>query len=418
VKRRKLGHAETSKFGLKSGTKCASLRGRWARKPRHWSLTSEKARIVISSAFRPRRRSRLGCALAGTVLLLAAGTSPVLAQQDDVSPPEPRQAQPNEAAPQAAPAAPGDPVAARIGRLEEQIHDLQVMVAALESLVKAKPSAALPQESAGGDAAQNFNNGAGLGARVDSLETQIGALNSQLELMTQQLGAIDAKLGGAGAPEPLTPPQQGEEPLPPPVPLGRQGRAPADPSAPALADAGGALPAPFAATNISAARPSGEDGTAERAPLPPPARQGATAEADRPQSLAALAPGVDAASLYNQGYGDLLRRDYTAAEISFRQLVQHFPDDRLAGKAQYWLGESYYVRGQFKTAADAFLKGYKTYPSGEKAPDSLLRLGMALAELGQKDAACASLAEFATRFPAADQQLRDEARSELRKARC
>jgi tol-pal system protein YbgF len=341
------------------------------------------------------------------VLLLAVGaSSPVLAQRDEVPPPEPGQAQPDEAAPQAAPAAPGDPVAARIGRLEEQIHDLQVMVAALESLVKAKPDAALPQESASGNAAQNFNNGAGLGARVDSLETQIGALTSQLELMTQQLGAIEEKLGGAGAAQPLTPPQ-GEEPAP--LPLGRQGRAPADPAAPALADAGAAPPKPFAATTISTAPGSGEDGAAE---------QGTTPSADRPQSLAALAPGVDATVLYNQGYGDLLRRDYAAAEISFRQLVRHFPDDRLAGKAQYWLGESYYVRGQFKSAADAFLKSYKTYPSGEKAPDSLLRLGMALAELGQKDAACSSLTEFATRFPAADQQLRDEARSELRKARC
>jgi tol-pal system protein YbgF len=186
-----------------------------------------------------------------------------------------------------------------------------------------------------------------------------------------------------------------------------------------LADAGGAPSAPFRGTNNSAAPRSSEDG-AEREPLPPPpaAEQGATPGADRPQSLAALAPGVDAASLYNQGYGDLLRRDYAAAETSFRQLVRHFPDDRLAGKAQYWLGESYFVRGQFKPAADAFLKGYKTYPSGEKAPDSLLRLGMALAELGQKDAACSSLSEFATRYPGADQQLRDEAKSELRKARC
>jgi hypothetical protein len=112
------------------------------------------------------------------------------------------------------------------------------MVAALESLVQAKPDVTLPQENAGGDAGQSLGNAAGLTARVDAIETQLGALTSQLELMTQQLGALEAKLGGAGAPQQLAPPQ-GDEALPPPpqdnAPLpelpGRQGSAPADPSA-------------------------------------------------------------------------------------------------------------------------------------------------------------------------------------------
>ena len=89
------------------------------------------------------------------------------------------------------------------------------MVAALESLVKAKPDVTLPQENAGGEAGQSLGNAAGLTARVDAIETQLGALTSQLELMTQQLGALEAKLGGAGGPQQLAPPQ-GDEALPPP----------------------------------------------------------------------------------------------------------------------------------------------------------------------------------------------------------
>ena len=168
-----------------------------------------------------------------------------------------------------------------------------------------------------------------------------------------------------------------------------------------------------------AAAPSRETDAGTQAPLPPAAQDaGRQPASDQPQSLAALPPGTDSVALYNQGYGDLLRKDYAAAEISFRQLVKHFPNDPLAGKAQYWLGESYFVRGQFKDAADAFLNGYKKYKSGEKAPDSLLKLGMSLAELGQKDAACSALNEFARRFPSADQHLQAEASSEQRKARC
>ena len=76
------------------------------------------------------------------------------------------------------------------------------------------------------------------------------------------------------------------------------------------------------------------------------------------------------------------------------------------------------ARGQFKHAADAFLKGYTGYASGEKAPDTLLKLGMALAELGQKDAACVTLGAFSAKFPSVDQVLRDDARSGRRKAGC
>jgi len=145
---------------------------------------------------------------------------------------------------------------------------------------------------------------------------------------------------------------------------------------------------------------------------------GNTTPDDQPQSLMAALPGTNATSLYNQGYGDLLRRDYAAAETAFGQLVHAYPGDPLAGKAQYWLGETYYVRGQYKEAADAFLKGYKQYKSGEKAPDSLLKLAMSLAALGQKQAACSAFGELGTKFPTADERLRDQAKSERRRTGC
>ena len=186
-----------------------------------------------SSALIERSRSRLANVLARAVLLLALAATPGLAQQGG-PPAKPQQApQEGVAAPAAPPAAqPSD----RIGRLEQQIADLQAMVAALESLVKTKPDAVLPQESAG-DAV--IGNATGISARIDALETQVGALSSQLELMTQQLGALEAKFNGGAEPQPLQPPQ-GEEPL---QPLreerpGRQGWL-ADPSAAIYADAGG-----------------------------------------------------------------------------------------------------------------------------------------------------------------------------------
>ena len=88
----------------------------------------------------------------------------------------------------------------------------------VESLVKTWPDVTLPQEDAAGDAGQGVGNAAGLTARIDAIETQMGALSSQLELMTQQLGALEARLGGGGgAPQQLAPPQA-EEPETPVAP--------------------------------------------------------------------------------------------------------------------------------------------------------------------------------------------------------
>ena len=129
-------------------------------------------------------------------------------------------------------------------------------------------------------------------------------------------------------------------------------------------------------------------------------------------------PTGDAQTLYQQGYGALLQKDYAGAEGAFRGLVRAYPDDPLAGNAQYWIGETYYVRGQYKNAADAFLKGYKKYKSSEKAPDTLLRLGMALAELGQKDAACSALNELRTKYPEAPEHIREDASAQRKHFGC
>ena len=92
--------------------------------------------------------------------------------------------------------------------------------------------------------------------------------------------------------------------------------------------------------------------------------------------------------------------------------------DALAGNAHYWLGESHFVRGQYKAAASAFLKGYQGFGKGAKAPDSLLKLAMSLDRLGQKEAACASFAELGTRFPNATATVKTRAQAERARLGC
>jgi tol-pal system protein YbgF len=378
---------------------------------------ADRALTVVAQAPKGRRLSHPIRSLAAALLAASFALAPSagVAQQD--SPPqEPRAGQAGQTEEPSGEA--GESAVSQLGPVQEQLNELRAMVGALESLVKSKPGAVLPQETA-----QGQGPGAGaqgdLGVRVDALETQIGALTSQLEHMTQQLNALEARL--AGGAQPQRPPAAGTP--------GRQGAAsPQGPDA-ALAGAGGDGGEDPSFNTVAQA---GEDqpplsqmalqeGGGPGEPLPPandgespgdPAAQG------QPQRLMAGLPGNDATSLYNQGYGNLLRRDYAGAETAFGQLVQGYPNDPLAGKAQYWLGETYYVRGQYKDAAGAFLKGYKRYKSGEKAPDSLLKLGMSLAALGQKTEACSAFSELGTKYPAAADFLRDQAKSERRKVGC
>jgi tol-pal system protein YbgF len=116
---------------------------------------------------------------------------------------------------------------------------------------------------------------------------------------------------------------------------------------------------------------------------------------------------------------DLLKRgEFPQARDALKQFLADHPKDALAGNAQYWLGETYYVQGQYKDAADSFLKGYTTYSKSSKAPDSLLKLGMTLSQLGQKDAACATFGQLKQQFPQASPAVTARAKQERQKTGC
>ena len=155
--------------------------------------------------------------------------------------------------------------------------------------------------------------------------------------------------------------------------------------------------------------------------LNPPPRPGAAPAAGGRRAGAWRAPAkpeLNPKQLYETAYGYLLQRDYGAAEAAFDEFLRRHPNDPLAGNAQYWLGESLYVRGQYRAAAGAFLKGYQTYGKSAKAPESLLKLAMSLQRLGQKDAACSSFSELTTKFPSAPAHVKTTAQTERQRAGC
>ena len=138
----------------------------------------------------------------------------------------------------------------------------------------------------------------------------------------------------------------------------------------------------------------------------------------RPPEPKAILPAGTPEERYNFAFRLLRQTDYGDAEKAFHEFIAAHPDDRLAPNAQYWLGESFYVRKEFERAATAFLAGYQNFPTSPKAPDSLLKLGMSLAAIGEAKEACKSLVELLGNYPDAADKVRLNAEKQKRRIGC
>jgi tol-pal system protein YbgF len=130
------------------------------------------------------------------------------------------------------------------------------------------------------------------------------------------------------------------------------------------------------------------------------ARPGGTAPRP-PAQAAAPTAAASADQLYDDAFKKLQEGDYAGAERGFRTFVQRNPQNKLAGNAQYWLGETYYARRDYQNAMTAFAEGYKNYRTSPKGPDNLLKLGITLSALNRKQDACAMFARFTQDYPRA-----------------
>jgi len=106
------------------------------------------------------------------------------------------------------------------------------------------------------------------------------------------------------------------------------------------------------------------------------------------------------------------------ADESFRGFLRKFPNDKLAPDAQFWLGESLFQRQRFRDAAESFLDVSTRHDATARAPEALLRLGQSLAGLGEREAACASLAEVGRKYPRAAVSVKQGVDREQKRVRC
>ena len=153
-------------------------------------------------------------------------------------------------------------------------------------------------------------------------------------------------------------------------------------------------------------------------PAAPPAAPPATAAKPADTKVAALPPGAGPEKQYEHAFELLSKADYDRSEKEFREFLAKNKSHNLAGNAQYWLGETYYVRNKFVEAASAFAEAIQKYPKGTKAPDSLLKLGMSLAQLKQNADACTAFGQLMTKFPDASASIKRRAETERRRLNC
>ena len=110
--------------------------------------------------------------------------------------------------------------------------------------------------------------------------------------------------------------------------------------------------------------------------------------------------------------------DYNTSERAFREFVDTNPEHKLAGNAQYWYAETFRIRQLYTDAASAYLEGYQKYPKGDKAPINLLRLGVSLVQIGEKDQGCLMIVGVKKEYPEANQSVLQKAKYEEKKFEC
>ncbi|SMQ73037.1 tol-pal system protein YbgF [Devosia lucknowensis] len=126
----------------------------------------------------------------------------------------------------------------------------------------------------------------------------------------------------------------------------------------------------------------------------------------------------DADAQYRAGYEALVAGDYTFAEEQFAQFLELYPDNPQIMDASNWLGEAMIARGGYAEAADVLVDAYQKDPNHARAPDLLLKLGVSLAGVGERETACRTFSEVSTRYPDTIPAFQTRLAEEKAKAEC
>ena len=136
------------------------------------------------------------------------------------------------------------------------------------------------------------------------------------------------------------------------------------------------------------------------------------------QSEEKILPNTTPEEQYEFATSFLKVGDYNMAERAFKEFVDENPKSELSGNAQYWYAETFRIRQLYTDAASAYLEGYQKYPKGKKAPINLLKLGVSMVQIGEKDQGCKMIHGVELQYPNANQSVIQKAKYESKKFEC
>ena len=143
-----------------------------------------------------------------------------------------------------------------------------------------------------------------------------------------------------------------------------------------------------------------------------------TVIAEQPEKKESLLPDKPANEQYDFAVSFMKIGDYETAEFALKEFIEKNKDHDLAGSAQYWYGETFRIRQLYSDAATAYLDGYQNYPKSKKAPDNLLKLGITMVQLGEKDQGCKMISGLKKEYPKASKSVLQKAQYEQKKFKC
>lgn len=245
-------------------------------------------------------------------------------------------------------------------------------------------------------------------ARLDALELQMQRLTERSEEQANAFAAFDQRLtalegGGtamaSGAPTALPP-------VATPAPTAAPPAASTTATSGNLAAMTGTAPA---------ARPGG-------APAAAPASAAAAPNAARLAAVQAIAkPQTDDAGDDEYSYGFRLWNAgfFPEARQQLTLFVEKYPQHSRISFGRNLLGRAFLDDGMPKEAASWFLRNYQANKNGDRAPDSLLYLGISMIAMKDTKRACIALAEFGDTYPAvATGRLAAEYQANRAKVKC
>lgn len=108
-------------------------------------------------------------------------------------------------------------------------------------------------------------------------------------------------------------------------------------------------------------------------------------------------------TLYRDAYETFYKGDMEGARRKFEAFLRQYPNTELSDNAQFWIGETYYLRKDYEKAILEYEKAIAKYPEGDKIPAALYKQALAFMELGDHTNGANLLKRVIEKYPGSDQ---------------